>query len=151
MDQLLQLFDLAPRDLIAIPVGMTCFYFFYRALKALVFDPYLKLEALRDGATTGALHDAHELQRKAEKLSLEIEAAIKITRDQALAQRISMLEKTTQETDILHKSATTEAQAYQASAQNQLQKEREELELSLAQESEALAVLVRSRITELAN
>jgi len=94
LDTFLKTLTLTRTDAVAMIISAFLFYTLYKFLSAKVFIPYIALYEQREAASTGALDDAQDINRKAAKVNKEFEEKIndeKIKISKARSETISSL------------------------------------------------------------
>jgi F0F1-type ATP synthase membrane subunit b/b' len=132
-------FKLTPADLAMIPVGALLFTALWQLLRALLFEPHLRLLQEREAAGSGALAAAARAAHKADLLVQDYDQKVFAARVAAARERSLELHDAKQKAEIVFKQAQQQAQQVLTQSRSELAVRLEEMRAALLPQVEEFA------------
>ena len=112
MTEILKMFDLAPFDVVMIGVGLALFLVLWAVLERVLFAPFLRLIAMREGLTSGSEALAREKREELERVSKEYNARLQQARIDAMSKRMAIVQSAQSRAQQIVDKAEGEAQEH---------------------------------------
>ncbi|MBH23653.1 MAG: hypothetical protein CMH57_04130 [Myxococcales bacterium] len=127
-------------------IYLVIFIVCWLGLKALIFDPYLKVSDKRQQATVGTRDEARTLRHDAEEAIASYEAKLSQAREEANALRQELKDESARRQQEILTEAQQEANAKLAEHREKLQGQVEEARTEMREEAKVLSRLIVNRL-----
>lgn len=146
MESFLKNFDLVPLDLAMILVCALLFVCLWRALGAVLFNPYIRLIEARERATIGATEGANSDRQKAENLMQQYEQQLMNARIAAVQAKLAVVDNAKAQAGQIIEKAEAKAQEEVRSVRWELASQKDSIKSKSLAQVQALADVILTRV-----